>query len=130
MNNRNQVGWRRVTGWLGAYALVLQLVFVGLTGGQLAAQPFAVDAAHGFTLCLNNSDGEKSLPADTPIHSGHFHCLLCAGENHLALTPAKASDVAPLRFEVASQMRPTSDEPFRQSRKYLPTKPRAPPILT
>ncbi len=129
-NNRNQVGWRRLTGWLSGYVLVLHLTFVGLTMGQLAAQPFADDVAIGFTLCLNHPDGGNSLPTDPPIHSSHFHCLLCAGGNHLALTPTNASEVTLFCFEITSQLRLTNDELLQQSSSYLPNKPRAPPILT
>jgi hypothetical protein len=128
-DNRNQVGWRRLTGWLGGYLLVLHVGFVGLTMGQFAARPFADETASGFTLCVNHPDGGNSLPADAPIHTGHFHCLLCAGGNYVALPPAQISNGAPLRFEVASQLRLTSEGPLQQSRSYLPNKPRAPPIL-
>jgi hypothetical protein len=129
-NNRNQVGWRRLIGWIGAYALVLHVVFVGLIMGELAAKPFADETAIGFTLCLNHPDGGNSLPADAPIHTAHFHCLLCAGGNYAALIPTQISNVAPLRVEIASQLRQTRDQLLRQSLEFLPSNPRAPPTLT
>ena len=49
-NKRNQTGWRRLTGWLAAYLLVLHVGFAGAATGHFFAQ--SNDAVHDTALCL------------------------------------------------------------------------------
>jgi hypothetical protein len=122
-NYRNQTGWRRLTGWVAAYLLVLHVGFAAT--GHFFAQ--ADDAAHGAALCLNGIDGQSS-PADAPLHSSHgkVHCVLCAGGGSLAL--ASAEGLAAPQPILASMLVPTSEQAPGLSRRHSPQQSRAPPI--
>jgi hypothetical protein len=123
-NYRNQRGWRRLTGWLAAYLLVLHVGFAGISVGHYFAQ--ANEAIHG-SFCLNGT-GDPSSPADAPAHPSHgnVHCLLCAGGGSLALSSAEIP--AALQPILASALLSVSEQAAAQSRRYSPHRSRAPPI--
>jgi hypothetical protein len=124
-NKRNQTGWRRLTGWLAAYLLVLHVAFAGAATGHFLAQ--ANNAAHGAAFCLNGTDGPVS-PADAPLQSSHgkVHCVLCAGGGSLALSSAEIPAAPQLIF--VSALVPASEPTPGQSRRHSPKQSRAPPI--
>ena len=124
-NYRNQRGWRRLTGWVAAYLLVLHVVFAGAATGHFFAQ--ADDAAHGAALCLSGIDGPSS-PADAPSHPAHgkAYCVLCAGGGSLAL--ASADSLAAPQSILASALVPMSEQAPGLSRRHSPQQSRAPPI--
>jgi hypothetical protein len=124
-NHRNQTGWRRLTGWLAAYLLVLHIAFASAATGHFFAE--ANDTALGATLCLNGADGSPS-PADAPAHPSHgkVHCVLCTGGGSLALSSVELP-AAP-RLIVISALAPASDEAPAQARRYSPNQSRAPPV--
>jgi hypothetical protein len=123
-NHRNQRGWRRLTGWLAAYLLVLHVAFAGAATGHFLAQ--ANNAAHGAAFCLNGTDGPVS-PADVPAHPhGKVHCVLCAGGGSLALSSVEVPAAPQLIF--VSALVSTSERAPGQSRRHSPKQSRAPPI--
>jgi hypothetical protein len=124
-NYRNQMGWRRLTGWIAAYLLVLHVGFAGISTGHYFAQ--AGDAVHGAALCLNGTD-DPSSPADAPLHSSHdkIHCVLCAGGGNLALSSVEVP-AAPQPI-LASALIATSEQAPGQSRRHSPHQSRAPPL--
>jgi DUF2946 family protein len=124
-NCRNQTGWRRLTGWLAAYLLVLHVGFAGVATGHFFAQ--SNDAVHGTALCLNGSDGPSS-PAELPAGQSHgkVHCVLCSGGGSPALSSAEVF-AAPQLTRV-SALAPASGREPGQSRRHSPNQSRAPPI--
>jgi hypothetical protein len=124
-NKRNQTGWRRLTGWLAAYLLVLHVAFAGAATGHFLAQ--ANNAAHGAAFCLNGADAPSS-PTDAPLQPSHgkVHCVLCAGGGSLALSSAEIPAAPQLIF--VSALVPASEQAFGQSRRHSPKQSRAPPI--
>jgi hypothetical protein len=124
-NHRNQIGWRRLTGWLAAYLLVLHIAFASAATGHFFAQ--ANDTALGVTLCLNGADG-SSLPADAPAQPSHgkVHCVLCAGGGSLALSSVELP-AAP-QLIVISALAPASEQASAQSRRHSLNQSRAPPV--
>ena len=125
INYRNQRGWRRLTGWLAAYLLVLHVAFAGAATGHFFTA--ANDAAYGTTFCLNNIDGSSS-PADLPAHPSHgkVHCVLCVGGGSLALSSVEVP-AAP-QLIVVSALAPASEQVPGQNRRHSPGQSRAPPI--
>jgi hypothetical protein len=124
INHRNQTGWRRLTGWIAAYLLVLHVGFAGASTGHYFAP--ANDAGHS-TFCLNGTDGSSS-PADAPLQPSHgkVHCVLCAGGGSLALSSAEALPAPHLIL--ASALVPASEQAPGQSRRHSPNQSRAPPL--
>jgi hypothetical protein len=124
-NHRNQTGWRRLTGWLAAYLLVLHVAFASAGTGHFFAQ--TDDTALGVTLCLNGTDGSP-LPADAPAHPSHgkVHCVLCTGGGSLALTSVEVPAAPQLIF--VSALAPASEQAPGLSRRHSPNQSRAPPV--
>ena len=125
INYRNRTGWRRLTGWLAAYLLVLHIGFAGAATGHFFAQ--SNDTVHGTAICLNSSDGPSS-PAELPAGQSHgkIHCVLCTGGGSLALS---SGEVLPApRLILASALVPASEQALGQSRRHSPNQSRAPPI--
>jgi len=122
-NNRNQIGWRRLTGWVAAYLLVLHVFFTGAATGHF----FAPDPGHGVTLCLSDVDGGSSSPADKPSSNSHntIHCVLCSGGGNL-LPATAVFEIGPQGI-VAATLVPVSGQALALNRNYSPTQPRAPP---
>ena len=125
INRRNQAGWRRFTGWLAAYLLVLHIALAGASTAHFFAP--ANDAAYGASLCLNGGE-EASTPVKAPAHRTHgkIHCALCAGGGNLA--PVSASVLAAPPFVLASVLVPASDETTAPARLRSPHQSRAPPL--
>jgi hypothetical protein len=124
-NYRNQTGWRRLTGWLAAYLLVLHVAFAGAATGHFFAQ--ADDTVHGAAFCLSGTDGSSS-PTDAPAHPSHgkVHCVLCSGGGNLALSSAEVF-AAPHRT-FASALAPASEQAPGLNRRHSPNQSRAPPL--
>jgi hypothetical protein len=124
IENRNQLGWRRLMGWLAAYLLVLHVSFPGASTGHYFAQ--SNDAAYGVAFCLNGTDGPSSPGAPAhPLH-GKVHCVLCAGGGSLALSSVEVF-AAPQPL-LASALIPASEQAPGQSRRHSPNQSRAPPL--
>jgi len=124
-NHRNQRGWRRPTGWLAAYLLVLHVGFAGASTGPISTP--ANDAGYDTALCLNGAH-EATSPAGTPADQTHgkIHCVLCAGGGGLALSSAEVP-AAPQAI-LASTLAPVNEQAPAQSRRHSPHRSRAPPI--
>jgi len=122
-NNRNQVGWRRVTGWVAAYLLVLHVFFAGVATGYF----FEPDAEHGITLCLSVVDGGSPSPADKPSSNSHnkIHCVLCSGGGNF-LPPSAVLEISSPTI-VAEILAPLCGQALALNCDYSPTQPRAPP---
>jgi hypothetical protein len=125
ISDRNQTGWRRLTGWLAAYLLVLHVGFAGTATGHFFAQ--SNDAVHSTAFCLSGTDGPSS-PAGLPTGQSHgkIHCVLCTGGGSLALSSVEVPPAPQLIL--ASALVPASKQAFGQSRRYSPNQSRAPPI--
>lgn len=124
-NHRNQRGWRRPTGWLAAYLLVLHVGFAGASTGHISTP--ANDAGYGTALCLNGTH-EPTSPAGAPADQTHgkIHCVLCAAGGSLALSSAEVP-AAP-QPTLASAPVSASEPAPAQSRRHSPHRSRAPPI--
>jgi hypothetical protein len=122
LNNRNQIGWRRLMGWVAAYLLVIHVFFVGVATTHF----FPLDTGQGVAFCLSDLDGGS--PAGKPPTRSHsqVHCVLCWGGGNLL--PASAFfEIDPPAISTAI-FAPLSglSRPF--NRTYSPTQPRAPPF--
>jgi hypothetical protein len=124
-NHRNQTGWRRLTGWLAAYLLVLHVAFAGAATGHFFVP--SDDAVSGAIFCLNDTNGSSS-PADLPAHPSHgkVHCVLCSGGGSLALSSANVFSTP--RLALASALVPASEQAPGPSRRHSPNQSRAPPL--
>lgn len=87
-------GWRRPTGWLAAYALVLQLVAGGLAGAQVSAQAAGQNWSF-FEICYGKGAAADELPDGVPAKhtSKCAACVLAAAGG--ALAPEAAAAAAP-----------------------------------
>jgi hypothetical protein len=122
-NRRNQTGWRRLTGWLAAYCLVLHLFFAGLATSHV----FALDTA-GIALCAEHADG-GSPAADGPFghRQGKIHCAFCPAAMHgnATIEPPAA---LPLSFAAVGKPAWRFNQPSRLAElKHLCNGARAPP---
>ena len=117
----------RCIGWAAAYALVLNVVFAGLLGAQLAAQ---ADGAPGFELCLTSiadgSDPSVPLPPDHAI--GKLHCLLCTTGGSVAALPAPFVSILPTGFGAKLARAFAADGNSRDVPDYLSPPVRGPPL--
>jgi heme A synthase len=114
---------RRLIGWIAAYALVLQAMLAGIVATQALARANGA-GAHGFELCLTDSDG-STLPGQRQHENCAMHCAVAGGLAALALAliafivfpPRRAPRVPPLVF------RPTIDLLCRAGRSRAPPLP-------
>src|ERR1700730_4879359 len=75
--------WRRLTGVVVIYALVLQSLFFGLVAAPASALAAGDGGFPAFELCQHGPDGAPLAPADVPGHHGDAHCIFCfAGSPH------------------------------------------------
>ena len=121
--------WRRLTGVVVIYALVLQSLFFGFVAAPTLALA-SVDGFPAFELCQHGPDGAPVSPADLPGHHGDTHCIFCfAGTNHYLGS-------APLSLALGRQVDPQSETawwPAYNRRvsilsKYSIARPRGPPL--
>lgn len=119
------VDWRRLTGWLAAYLLVLHIGFAGASTGHFVVQ--ASDAGHEIVFCLNGASS-PSLPSDVPLHRSHgkIHCVFCSGSGSIA--PPSVAALVDLQPLLVSALILATELPPRQNHRQSPNQSRAPPI--
>jgi hypothetical protein len=117
--------WRRLVSAVAVYALVMQPLFLAVVGTQLA-QVSALDEASLSQLCLHQTDGNPSVPADRQTNPANEHCLLCfAGAFHLLDAPKPTVSYANLESSKLRQSRPLR---LTSSSRYSVARPRGPPF--
>jgi hypothetical protein len=121
--------WRRLTGVVVIYALVLQSLFFGFVAGPTSALA-SVDGSPAFELCQHRPDGAPVSPADLPGHHGDAHCIFCfAGANHFlgqgALPPSASQQVA---LKAATVWWPADNRRVSILSRYSIARPRGPPL--
>jgi hypothetical protein len=77
--------WRRLTGAVVIYALVLQSLFFGFATAPAAALTSVDAGLPVFELCLNGHQDGPLSPADLPGHHGDNHCTFCFAGTHNSL---------------------------------------------
>jgi hypothetical protein len=121
---------RQLTSCVIAFALIVQSVLLGLSGGSFALADRSDDGLAGFELCLHNADG--SVPSSTDTPSGYpdsgVHCKYCAlaglqlfAAPDLSLLPFTISDFSTLVW-------PAADWRDEISAEYPSQRPRGPPL--
>jgi hypothetical protein len=118
--------WRRLVSAAAIYALVIQPLLLAVVGAQLA-QASAVDDLSLAQLCVHQTDGGPTAPADGQTHPANDHCLLCfAGAFHLLDAPEPTVSHAD---PASSKVRPSARQPrLTSSSRYSIARPRGPPI--
>jgi hypothetical protein len=121
--------WRRLTGVVVIYTLVLQSLIFGFVAAPTLALA-SVDGSPAFELCQHGPDGAPVSPADLPGHHGDAHCVFCfAGTNHYLgpapLPPALISQID-LQSEIA--LWPVDNRRESVLSRYSIARPRGPPL--
>lgn len=115
----------RFIGFAAAYALLLNLILLGLLGAQNAAA--SPHSGGIFELCQGSGDGLPRLPGDNSEHAGKVHCVLCVAGNMLADT-ATPSTVVAVAFETSHiTVKPGHADLGLSSVDHRGTSPRGPP---
>jgi len=121
--------WRRLTGAVVIYALILQSLLFGFAGAPTAALA-SVDGFPAFELCQHGPNGAPVSPADLPGHHGDTHCIFCfAGANHFlgqGPLPLALSRQADLKAE--KTWWPADNQRVSILSKYSIARPRGPPL--
>lgn len=114
----------RIAGCVAAYAFVLNLLLVALSGA-LNAGHVSYDASWQ-ELCQQSADG--TAPA-SPQHAAKFHCLLCtAGSQLAAVAPdVLVAEIVPVAASALPVVRPDAGDDIPLSVVYLSKPPRGPP---
>ena len=117
--------WRRLTGWIAIYALVLHGIFVGLTGPQPTT-----GATQGYETCLHDADDAAIAPSNLPSkHDGKFHCPLCVAGGHQVVPPTRVSVPSFVISDPGNALWPVSDPPVANSFAYPGKQCRGPPVV-
>ena len=114
----------RIAGCVAAYAFVLNLLLVALSGA-LNAGNASYDASWQ-ELCQQSADG--TAPASTH-HAAKFHCLLCTAGSQLATVAPDVvvAAIVPVAASVLPVVCPDTGDDIPLSVAYLSKPPRGPP---
>ena len=118
--------WRSLLSVVIAYAVAIQSLLIAVAGFSLPVDPG--QNAPAFELCLHDTTGAPSLPADKPDFSGCTHCIFCfAGAHHAVIGTAAAVFH---RVNVAMVVVPLLDDGSgpRRLTRYTIASPRGPPL--
>jgi hypothetical protein len=119
--------WRPLLGVAIAHAVAIQSLLIAIAGFSLPAGPG--QNAPAFELCLHDTSGAPSVPADKPDLSGCTHCIFCfAGAHHAVIGTAAAAVFH--RVNVAMAAVPLLDDGSgpRRLARYTIASPRGPPL--
>ena len=121
--------WRRLTGVMVIYALVLQSLLFGFISAPTLALA-SVDGFPAFELCQHGPDGAPVSPADLPGHHGDTHCVFCfAGANHhLGPAPLPLALIRQVDPQSAIAWWPANNRRVFVLSKYSIARPRGPPL--
>jgi hypothetical protein len=121
--------WRRLTGMVVIYALVLQSLLFGLVAAPASALASG-DGFPAFELCQHGPDGAPLAPADMPGHHGDAHCIFCfAGTPHLlGPGPQPSSLFGQTDLKSASLWWPADNRRVSILARYSIARPRGPPL--
>jgi hypothetical protein len=122
--------WRRLTGVVVIYALVLQSLFFGIVAAPASALASVDDGFPAFELCQHGPDGAPVVPVDLPGHHGNTHCIFCfSGTQHyLGQGPLPLSHFGQVDLKFASSWWPTDNRRVSILSKYTIARPRGPPL--
>ena len=122
--------WRRLTGIVVIYALVMQSLFFGLVAAPAFALASGGDGFPAFELCQHGPDGAPVAPADLPGHHGDAHCIFCfAGIHHyLGQGPVPSSLLGQADLKSASLRWPADNRRVSILSRYSIARPRGPPF--
>ena len=129
MGGFNGIGtrlWRSLVSVVVAYAVAIQSLLIAVAGFSLPVDPG--QNAPAFELCLHDTSGAPSLPADKPDLSGCTHCIFCfAGAHHAVIGAAPAVF---RRVDVAMTVVSSLDDASgpRRLTRYTIASPRGPPL--
>lgn len=119
--------WRRPTGWIAAYALVLHLLVSAFAGAQFSAQA----AGHNwsfFEICYGQGASNGEAPGGTPSKhaSKSYGCAVCA--NAAAAAAPEAPSISPVRFSVSLIEWSSRDNVAARAEVSFSQRQRAPPF--
>jgi hypothetical protein len=122
--------WRRLTGIVVIYALVLQSLLFGLGAAPASALASADDGFPAFELCQHGPDGAPVAPADLPGHHGNTHCIFCFAGTHqyLGQGPLPIALIGQVDLKSASPSWPAVNRRVSDLSKYSIARPRGPPL--
>ena len=114
--------WRRLTGCIAIYALLLQGAFVGLASHPTAAAP-------AFEICQHVADEAAVPPGEMPSdHHGTSHCPLCVAGEPGFVCPARVSVPTLVISDPGIVWAPVRDPSVRSSFRHSDHQSRAPPV--
>jgi hypothetical protein len=121
--------WRRLTGIVVIYALILQSLFFGFVAAPTAALASVDDGFPAFELCQHGPQGAPVSPADLPGHHGNTHCIFCfAGANHyLGQGPLPLSPSWQVQLKAENTWWQADNRRVSLLSKYSIARPRGPP---
>jgi hypothetical protein len=121
--------WRRLTGIVVIYALILQSLLFGFAAAPASALAFADDGLPAFELCQHGPQGAPVSPGDLPGHHGDTHCIFCfAGANNcLGQAPLPLSPSWQVAVTAANAWWPLDDRRVFLPSRYSIARPRGPP---
>ena len=123
--NPQHLFWRRLTGWIAIYALVLQGIFVGLAGPH-----HATGFAPGYEICLHDAEDAGLAPSEVPSKdNGKIHCPSCAVGGHQVVGPTRVSVPGFVISDAGKALWPVSEGPVANSLQYSDNRSRAPPVV-
>jgi hypothetical protein len=117
----------RIAGCVAAYAFVLNILLVALSGA-LNAGNASYDGSWA-ELCQQSADG-TATPGDTaPKHAAKFHCLLCVAGSQLAAVAPDTFDsaIVPVSVSFVPVVHLDAGDNVPLSVVYLSKPPRGPP---
>lgn len=115
----------RIAGCVAAYAFVLNILLVALSGALNVANA-SYDASWA-ELCQQSADG-SGAPAGSQ-HAAKFHCLLCTASSQPAsvVPETVVAIIVPVSVSVLPVVRPDTGDDIPLSVVYLSKPPRGPP---
>jgi hypothetical protein len=119
--------WRRPTGWIAAYALVLQLLLGAVAGAQFSAH--AADQNWSFfEICFGKGSADGALPDGKPAKetSKASGCAVCV--NAIAAPGPEAPEFFATEFSVSTIHWVARDERTTPTAFSLSQRQRAPPF--
>jgi hypothetical protein len=122
--------WRRLTGMVVIYALVLQSLLFGFVAAPASALASADDGFPAFELCQHGPAGAPGAPADLPGHQGNTHCIFCfAGTyQYLGQGPLPIALMGQVDLKLASPWWPAGIRRASNLSRYSIARPRGPPL--
>jgi len=118
--------WRSLLSVVVAYAVAVQSLLIAVGGFSLPVG--SGENTPAFELCLHDTSGTPSLPADKPDLSGCTHCIFCFAGGHDAVLGAAPAVFH--RVNVAMVVVPSLDGASgpRRLTRYTIASPRGPPL--